>query len=444
MTDAAYLGRAYAAGRSTARGMLGIMAQDAAEAKLRAYGMGRAYARGRCLAQDAAKWITVHPNGKGVNAQGGDIKGRPALIDSETGKILGGMGGRFNGRHISAVKKGNRGARNGERIPSKTVRERPGAAQTAQTAEADMVRQRRNEFKKQRDETAAFIKGNPEAKKLSDELHENVEKAGDACKKLLEKSGETGPFMELAGRSAFIDRAIHKLGVEKVRAEFDRKAQAKSKAAETRARKLQELKDRVRQLPLPSNHVRLKDPAKVLKQTEKAVQVDFNGIKTWLPKSQITMGEGYVSGVSDFIRQKDNLSMYTEGRSEQHEQNYQSYMKRKEQERREERKKALEEANRIYKEEAEERERQRQKAVTEEWEGVKKKHPEAVRILVPVSSLRFGVLSSSPLAPPDLKIVAESKYGGTRYIDEDMPSIKGAQLLSHEGEKAVYAYVVKR
>ena len=51
------------------------------------------------LAQDDAKWITVHPNGQGH-------KGRPALIDTSSGEVLGGMGGKFNGRHISAVKKG--------------------------------------------------------------------------------------------------------------------------------------------------------------------------------------------------------------------------------------------------------------------------------------------------------------------------------------------------
>ena len=51
------------------------------------------------LAQDDAKWITVHPNGQ-------SHKGRPALIDTASGEVLGGMGGKFTGRHISAVKKG--------------------------------------------------------------------------------------------------------------------------------------------------------------------------------------------------------------------------------------------------------------------------------------------------------------------------------------------------
>lgn len=70
----------------------------------KAFKLGIAYAKGKQhklvndskLALDDSKWITVHPNGK-------ENKGRPALLDSETGEVLGGMGGKFNGKHISAV-----------------------------------------------------------------------------------------------------------------------------------------------------------------------------------------------------------------------------------------------------------------------------------------------------------------------------------------------------
>lgn len=68
-----------------------------------AFMKGFLYALGRQkkkLAQDDAKWITVHPNGQGH-------KGRPALIDTSSGEVLGGIGGKFNGRHISAVKRGH-------------------------------------------------------------------------------------------------------------------------------------------------------------------------------------------------------------------------------------------------------------------------------------------------------------------------------------------------
>lgn len=48
------------------------------------------------MAEDAPKWITVKPN---------DGKGRKALIDGETGIILGGMGGKFTGQHIKNANK---------------------------------------------------------------------------------------------------------------------------------------------------------------------------------------------------------------------------------------------------------------------------------------------------------------------------------------------------
>lgn len=53
---------------------------------------------------DEAKWITVHPNGKGYNNNGEKIKGTPILIDSESGAVLGGAGGKFTGKHVSEMK----------------------------------------------------------------------------------------------------------------------------------------------------------------------------------------------------------------------------------------------------------------------------------------------------------------------------------------------------
>lgn len=72
-----------------------------------AYGMGRAWARIQSLAQDADKWITVKPNGE-------ENKGRPVLIDGETGTIKGGMGGKFTGKNIRQDwKQNNKGEQKG-------------------------------------------------------------------------------------------------------------------------------------------------------------------------------------------------------------------------------------------------------------------------------------------------------------------------------------------
>lgn len=55
---------------------------------------------------DGNRWITVHPNGK-------DNKGTPVKLDEDTGEIKAGMGGKFNGRHISAVPKRGRQEQHG-------------------------------------------------------------------------------------------------------------------------------------------------------------------------------------------------------------------------------------------------------------------------------------------------------------------------------------------
>lgn len=51
--------------------------------------------------KDGVKWITVRPNGP-------ENKGTPVKLDDRTGEVLAGMGGKFNGRHISAAPRGGR------------------------------------------------------------------------------------------------------------------------------------------------------------------------------------------------------------------------------------------------------------------------------------------------------------------------------------------------
>ena len=80
------------------------MDAEKAEELGRAFRLGMAWGKGVSMAQDEAKWITVHPNGIGANANGGPIKGRPLLIDAETGTILGGMGGKGKGKKLTDFK----------------------------------------------------------------------------------------------------------------------------------------------------------------------------------------------------------------------------------------------------------------------------------------------------------------------------------------------------
>ena len=80
------------------------MNAERAEELGRAFALGFVYGHGVLMAQDEAKWITVHPNGTGANANGDPIKGRPLLIDDETGSILGGMGGKGKGKKLTDFK----------------------------------------------------------------------------------------------------------------------------------------------------------------------------------------------------------------------------------------------------------------------------------------------------------------------------------------------------
>lgn len=60
----------------------------------------------KIMAFDAEEWITVHPGGKGMKADGSGQKGgTPVLIDGETGEVKAGMGGKFNGYKIGEIKK---------------------------------------------------------------------------------------------------------------------------------------------------------------------------------------------------------------------------------------------------------------------------------------------------------------------------------------------------
>lgn len=86
-----------------------------------AFNAGVAFAIGRnrvLMAYDSPEWITVHPNGA-------EHKGRPALIDNATGEVLGGMGGKFTGRHISAVKQGGKFEQMGAQMNVNRVNHKP-------------------------------------------------------------------------------------------------------------------------------------------------------------------------------------------------------------------------------------------------------------------------------------------------------------------------------
>lgn len=72
--------------------------------------------------KDGVKWITVKPNGP-------ENKGTPVKLDDRTGEVLAGMGGKFNGRHISAAPRGGK-------------QEQPGAQATIEWSKAPKAPQK--------------------------------------------------------------------------------------------------------------------------------------------------------------------------------------------------------------------------------------------------------------------------------------------------------------
>ena len=91
----------------------------------------------RNQAQDADQWITVHPGGKGPKTDGsGNKGGTPVLIDDETGKIKGGMGGKFKGQKINEIRKDFVGPK----TPDKIKKSRPKKA-NAPTVPVQTVQQ---------------------------------------------------------------------------------------------------------------------------------------------------------------------------------------------------------------------------------------------------------------------------------------------------------------
>lgn len=108
--------------------------------------------RGETLAEDDAHWITVKPNGP-------EHKGQPVLIDDEGGgRILGGMGGKFNGQRISEIRKSSTGQKSPSEATLKAKREEQEKAnggsmnqeelRTAYRAVRDKVRNAGNEYYK--------------------------------------------------------------------------------------------------------------------------------------------------------------------------------------------------------------------------------------------------------------------------------------------------------
>ena len=317
--------------------------------KHQAFNIGKAYKIGynlskRFLAQDAAEWITVHPNGKGVSLKGEDIKGRHVLIDKESGQVLGGLGGNFTGKHISEVKS----------KPAQAV------------AKPD--------FKAIKNELNEFLK-NPEVTPLIERLDKKFSRS--AMLEFAQKNNiDLSKYESFNGNKLKVG-FIKEYGIENTKALLDNKDKRESsakKAAETRKKNKAEAEakaiEEAKKAPIPANQGRLVQPSKVIGETDKAIKAKMllSGdvlITQWLPKSLCTVFNGFVTAIAPWYANKNNIRHYESAEQK-------AERERKEQERKEREKKLEEERKR-------KQEEQEAKTTEEKIKADRKERAEIVR-----------------------------------------------------------------
>ena len=300
------------------------MNTDLASKMGRAFCLGVLYARRKSLAFDEAKWITVKPNGP-------QHTGRPALIDSATGEVLGGMGGKFTGRHISAVKQGGKfeqpgaqmqitarnsaqkaAAMNNQRIDFKPVGGQSQTDRSATGAGSAKELKRQEQLAEQRKAKTAkdFVKKkgwtessggsyNPTNKQFGDMIGLELEyyKTGNIKTAILDGeyiSNSSARRLLGAKDNTYLDAN----GVLHVPDDIKNKIKPEYQSlilspeqAETRKKGNPQFK------PLES-------PVSVKDETDKAVLLEGQTGSYWMPKSQVVREHGLVTWVNEDLAQQ--------------------------------------------------------------------------------------------------------------------------------------------
>lgn len=293
-----------------------------------AFAKGAKHARQPVIARDAAKWITVHPHGKKP-----DAKGSPVLIDSKTGKVLGGMGGKFTGKHISESSKAGRqkakgmGAAKPKTKPKRKPVESPASTTTPPTPESNSKPKDAGTDKKARrsrlnaENILASVPDEPFDFKNQKHLND-FKNLTPAKKKALKEHAK-------------------KVGVEEILAKYPntrREHLLKSAASEAqREGWKQEVEAQRRELEkdMPAGMVGIRSakkgfinetmatPLRVSYETEKAWLIEYVGsdshanrnggnynAKQWIPKSQSYVKDGVLVGVAPWILKKKFDGMF--------------------------------------------------------------------------------------------------------------------------------------
>lgn len=300
-----------------------------------AFAQGRAFAKGlnhaksSQLAEDAAKWITVHPGGKGPKSNGkGNKKGTPVLIDGETGKILGGMGGKFTGKKIGEVKKSFVGAPS----PSKEQIEKANAEKAPSAKNKAKAKPKRKRLN-------YLTPWDYESEPIKDGYVKVYDKVRAERAKRSSHKGQLQPFDDSGIRVLReTDKAVQVnfttdsyfdgneesidgyawLPKSQIQVQngavigmpqwLANKHQFGYKAAEPKvsASEAQSLKQKFAGATVKEGHSRLTTPRKIERETDRAVKTSDG---EWLPKSQASVTDGYVVGVSSWIAKDRHMDV---------------------------------------------------------------------------------------------------------------------------------------
>lgn len=162
--------------------------------KITAFAMGFAFRLGQIayaarhgMAMDEDKWITIHPNGKGVNEEGEKITGRAVLINEETGMVRAGFG---KGKHISQIGNKNKPAApaisNANNVSNTSLQKEIASLQKQKAALQDDLKKAQADLSDQH--TAA----------LQQQLNNALEQAGQSP---LDDLFKTTPFAIVPGKT---------------------------------------------------------------------------------------------------------------------------------------------------------------------------------------------------------------------------------------------------
>ena len=406
--------------------------------------------RGETIAEDDAHWITVKPNGP-------EHKGQPVLIDDEGGgRIIGGMGGKFNGQKISEVRKTFIGPKTPSEATLKAKREdQEKGTMTSYTSTTltglqagHVALPKTHKIKNTVTENGRtyYVVDNPlytAGVKLRDSvgekqflkqappdmrdavLNEQKEVKLRADKVSTENGeiigGQATGYNNLMRLTRDVDAEIEQLTQKAGRSKTAEKAAAtrKKKADEEKEAQRQQKVAEALKRPGKGGNVQLTKGLEIVGETSRAVKVksEFGHSEYWLPKSAIETEEGYVTHVAGWLTEKERLPIDRTSGS------YRAWANKEAEER-------------------QKRQEARERQGDAERERKRREYEKKPKFVIPDDpDADYNITGGKKTFRYQGQWITLEKELGHRRLDSSDPSIHGEHLHGYEGENAtVWAY----